>query len=163
MIGIRRFRRTRDGKFRIRLQAPERELLRALPDQARGLLDTRDSSTFRLFPVAYAGDPEADADYRSLVGNELLRHHADALETLATTSDAVELSEEELQQWLAALEVLRLVLGTQLDVGEEPEHVARDDPRAPRLAVYRYLSWLQGEIVDTLAAALPSGGSPEGP
>ena len=52
----------------------------------------------------------------------------------------------------AALESLRLVLGTQLDVTEEsygPFDPA--DPDAPRLALYHWLSWLQEEVVQALA------------
>ena len=33
------------------------------------------------------------------------------------------------------------------------------DPRSSQVAVYRYLSWLQGEVIDALAAAPPFGGA----
>ena len=57
--------------------------------------------------------------------------------------------------WLDALESLRLVLGTQLDVTEEI--YARDldpaDPLAPALALYGYLSWLQEQLIDVVSRA----------
>ena len=36
------------------------------------------------------------------------------------------------------------------------------DPRAAQFTVYHYLSMLQGEIVDALAAALPDEGTEAG-
>jgi hypothetical protein len=47
----------------------------------------------------------------------------------------------------------RLVLGTRLDVTEETDFGAVDaeDPEAQELAVYAYLTWLQGELVEAVA------------
>jgi hypothetical protein len=155
----RGFLRERDGGFQVRLEPDERRVLRELPRQAMDLLDPDLPSSQRLFPTAYPTDEVADADYRALTGGELVRRHRDALTVLADTAEADEIDENQLQAWLAALEALRLIIGTQLDVAEDPEEVPRDDPRAPGLSVYRYLSWLQGEVVDVLAANLPAGGS----
>ena len=55
--------------------------------------------------------------------------------------------------------MLRLVLGTQLDVSEDGTMVDDTDPRAAQFTVYHYLSMLQEEIVDALAAALPDAGT----
>jgi hypothetical protein len=92
-----------------------------------------------------------------MMGAHLLHRHQDALDTLTMTVDAPSLDEEEIHEWLDALEVLRLVLGTQLDVIEDEIVVEESDPHAAQVAVYRYLSMLQGEIVDSLAATLPKG------
>ena len=64
----------------------------------------------------------------------------------------------QLGQWLGALEVLRLMLGTSLDVSEDVEDIPESDPRSSQVAVYRYLSWLQGEVIDALGAMLPTEG-----
>ena len=112
----------------------------------------------RVFPVAYPGDAEADNAYQELVGGELARKHRDELEVLASTADASEIDSAQLGQWLGALEVLRLMLGTSLDVSEELEEVPDADPRSSQVAVYRYLSWLQGEVIDALGATLPTEG-----
>ena len=63
---------------------------------------------------------------------------------------------EEAQAWLTALNDLRLVLGTRLDVSDESllEDLAEDDPRAPELALYAYLSWLQEQLVEALSSEL---------
>jgi hypothetical protein len=52
-----------------------------------------------------------------------------------------------------ALNDLRLVLGERLGVTEDVYE--RDvDPRVPELAVYGWLTWLRGSIVEVLAARL---------
>ena len=153
----RRIERERNGTYRLRLPADEREVLRALPGQLRDLLGTDDPSLVRLFPPAYADDPAADEEYGSLVRDELREGRVAALRVVEETVDAERLDERQLGAWLDALESLRLVLGTQLDVTEET--YARDldpaDPLAPALALYGYLSWLQEQAVEALSAGLP--------
>ncbi len=153
----RRIERRRDGSFRLRLPAEERELLRALPAQLRDLLASDDPSLVRLFPPAYPDDREADDEFGALVRGELRRGRIDALRVVERTVDAEQLDEVQLTAWLDALESLRLVLGTQLDVREETYALEPDpsDPAAPALALYGYLSWLQEQTVEALAASLP--------
>src|SRR5271156_5979239 len=115
----RRFRRRRDGRYQIKLGPAEQELLRELPRQATGLIESDDPSTLRLRPTAYPDDEAASADYRSLTSGELSRQHRVALDTMSATSGANLIDEEQLHLWLRAIEVLRLVLGTQLDVSED--------------------------------------------
>jgi len=157
--GRRRFWRDRHGRIRPGLEDPERDLLRMLPDQARELVDHDDPAAKRLFPVAYLDDEAAQADYRDMMGTSLLEHHQHALDTLVATVDAPTIDADELQAWLGAVEVLRLLLGTQLDVSEDFTEIDPADPRADQFTVYQYLSMLQNEIVDTLAAALPRNGA----
>ena len=54
---------------------------------------------------------------------------------------------------MRALNEVRLVLGVRLEVTEEGDERPRDpaDPRAAAFAIYDYLTWLQGEIIDALA------------
>jgi hypothetical protein len=133
-------------------------LLKSLPRQAESLVDHEEPSATRLFPVAYPGDEAAQSDYRDLMGAQLVERHRHVLDALASTVDAETLDLEQLQEWLAAVEVLRLLLGTQLDVSEDMVDVDRDDPRSTQFGVYQYLSMLQSEIVDALAGALPRKG-----
>jgi hypothetical protein len=155
----RRFVRDRHGRVRPGLEDPERDLLRMLPEQARELVDHDDPMAKRLFPVAYLNDEAAQSDYHEIMGSQLLEHHQHALDTLMSTVDAPTIDIDELHTWLGAVEVLRLLLGTQLDVSEDIVEIDPDDPRADQFTVYQYLSMLQNEIVDTLAAALPPDGS----
>jgi uncharacterized protein DUF2017 len=153
--GRRRFTRDRQGRFHPRLSPEEQELLRGLPAQALELVAARDPSTRRLFPVAYPDDAAAEREYQALVGESLLGRHHHALDCLADTASAETVGLEELEQWMGALEVLRLVLGTQLDVSEDMVSIDPDDPRAPGLALYGYLSLVQEEVVAALAGVLP--------
>lgn len=151
----RRVRRTRQGDFELRLPAGERDLLRSLPGQLEELLDHPDTDDLRrLFPPAYTEDTDSEHDYRSLMQEDLVDGHRKALETMAATVDATRLDEEQLAGWLGALNDLRLVLGTRLDVAEEQRPLAPDDPRAPAMALYGYLTWLQQQVVEALAEAL---------
>ena len=154
MLGRKRVKRLRSGRFSIRLPDEERELLRRLPGQLRELLGTDDPSLKRLFPPAYLDDPEKDADYQRLMRDELLMRHEQSLATMEETIDATELEEEQLHAWMAALNELRLVLGTRLDVTEDEDFGADLDPSnelAPAYALYGYLGWLQDEVVTALA------------
>lgn len=109
----------------------------------------------RLFPPAHADDPEADAAYKRLVGNQLATERERALQTVRATISGDTLTAEEAEAWLTVLNDLRLVLGTRLGVTEEMDFdLDRDDPGAAELAVYAYLSWLQEQLVEALALGL---------
>jgi hypothetical protein len=153
--------RERDGSYRVSLDGPERDLLRALPEQLRGALEVDDPSLRRLFPPAYE-DAEAEREFRSLVRESLLDGKLEALRVFEQTAHEEHLSEQQLSAWLGALESLRLVLGTQLDVTEETyaREIDPRDPEAARLALYGWLSWLQEETVEALTGALPADGRP---
>jgi Domain of unknown function (DUF2017) len=146
--------RTRGGRFRLRLTDEEREVLRTLPGQLREILDTDDPSLRRLHPPAYQDDPEREAEYRRLVRDDLLRQRLQALDVMEATIDASTLDQEQMTAWLAAINDLRLVLGTRLDVTEEiyEEGIPPEDPRAATFALYQYLGWLEEQVVAALAA-----------
>jgi hypothetical protein len=146
--------RRRDGSYRVRLPSDERDILAALPGQLRDALDAGEPTLYRLFPPAFTDDAAANAEYAQLVGATLLEGKLAALAALERTAHAESLTDEELRTWLGALESLRLVLGTQLDVTESYGVFDRDDPDAPRLALYHWLSWLQEEVVAALAEGL---------
>ncbi len=154
----RRIRRNRHGQFEVRLDPPERELLRSLGPQMREIIDDRnagDAAVARLFPPAYRDDKDAEreSEFRLLAGDELRTSHLAALTTLEQSAEAERLDEEQLLAWMRAINDVRLVLGTRLDVTEEGDERPTDlsDPRAPAFAVYDFLTWLQGEIIDALS------------
>jgi hypothetical protein len=151
----RRVKRTRKGDFEIRLAEGERDLLARLVPQLRELLldaDEPDPSLRRLFPTAYADDPARDAEYQRLVHDDLRERHKRSLDMLEATVQATRLEEEELLAWMGAVNDLRLVLGTRLDVSEDTEYeIDPSDPDAPAMAVYSYLGFLLEHIVAALA------------
>jgi hypothetical protein len=164
LFGKRRVARTRAGTYDLRLPAPERALLANLVEQLRELLlaGTDDPSLRRLFPTAYHDDAARDQEYQQLVRDELLERRLTALATVEATLEAGSLDEGELTAWLTALNDLRLVLGTRLDVSEDLVELDEDDPDAPALAVYGYLGVVLDDVVEALAGGLPppTGGPP---
>jgi hypothetical protein len=157
MLG-RKIRRTRSGELQLRLSDDERELLRSLPGQLRDLMagEPDDPTLRRLFPPAYTTDTDLEAEYRRLMGHDLQERHLAALALMEETVDAERLADDQAAGWLSALNDLRLVLGTRLDVSEDMlgSEVDPADPQAPVLALYGYLSWLEEQLVEALAAGL---------
>ncbi len=147
--------RRKGDRVRLYLDAHEQALLRELLDQLEPLLaDTDDPSMRRLFPPAYS-DEKSDDQYRSLVRDQLVRGRAKSLATMRDTlaNEAIDL--EQADEWLRALNDLRLVLGTRLDVSEDLDYetIDLDTPRGRDLAVYGHLAWLQEQLVDALQPA----------
>jgi hypothetical protein len=145
-----------DGGFDIRLDEASRDVLRSVAGQLRELLDVAvdDPQLKRLFPVAYADDPDREEEYRLLVRDELAERRRTALETLSATADATHLTEEELLAWMGSVNDLRLVIGTRLDVSEDMDPLPDpSDPDAPLLALYGFLGYLLESIVEALSSA----------
>ena len=152
--GIKRDRKA--GGYLLNLPPEERALLRSLPAQFREVLQTDDPSLRRIFPPAYTDDDDANDEFQRLMREELLEGKLAALAIVEETAGADHLTGEQLEGWLGALESLRLFLGTQLDVTEETYAIELDpdDPSAPALALYSYLSWLQEQAVEALSSSL---------
>ena len=156
MIPGRRVKRSRKGGFDLRLPEPERQLVASLVGQLRHVLTgddvVADPGVRRLFPSAYADDAARDAEYREMVHDDLLAARLGALDVVEETVGARNVDEAQLLAWMGAVNDLRLVLGTRLDVSEETTFDADpEDPDAPALSVYQYLSFLLESIVDALS------------
>jgi hypothetical protein len=137
---------------RVNLEVHERVLLGELLDELERLLDDPDDPALRrLFPPAYS-DREHDEQYRSLVRDQLASGRSKALATVRRTLASETLDLEEADEWLRALNDLRLVLGTRWDVTEQLDYrkLDLDEVRGRELAVYGYLSWLQEQLVEAL-------------
>ena len=151
----RTVRRARDGTFQLKLTDEERDLVASLTAQLRELLlSDQPDGVERLFPPGYANDEERQTEYELITHDELLEKRLASVDVVEQTVTQTSLTEEQLSAWMGAINDLRLVLGTRLDVTEEMESVALDDPRAPALAVYQYLTYLLSEIVQALSDTL---------
>ena len=152
MYRPRKIERDSTGAVRLNFDEGELLLLRELLAELQELLeDPDDPAVRRLFPPAH-DELESEEQYRSLVRGQLVSGRADAVAAVRDTLGRETLSPNEADAWLRALNDLRLVLGTRLDVTEEIDF-EKLDPREPRgrdLAVYAYLSWLQEELVEAL-------------
>ena len=111
----------------------------------------------RLLPDFSPEDTTLSGALRSLHEPALITAKSDAaavvLRTLPAAGGRVELSAPEADAWLAALNDVRLALGTALDVSEDmPDELPQDDPRAGHLGVYHWLTFVQDGLVRSRAA-----------
>jgi hypothetical protein len=137
---------------RVSLDRHEQLLLTELLDELEGLLDDPDDPELRrLFPPAYS-EPTDDEQYRSLVRDQLVSGRSKALATVRANMGSETLNADQADQWLRALNDMRLLLGTRWDVTEQLDYGKLDlnEPRGRELAVYGYLSWLQEQLVEAL-------------
>ncbi|MER5938046.1 DUF2017 domain-containing protein [Streptomyces sp. NPDC001928] len=133
----------------------------------------------RLFPDAYSdpeGTPQAkeaeeqraySAEFRRYTENDLRAGKRESalavvrsLDALSTSSAGeggavLKLSVEESQQWLGALNDLRLAIGSRLDITDEDDtdllyRLPDEDPRKPMVMAYLWLGGLQETLVTTL-------------
>lgn len=128
-----------------------------------------DATTRRLLPDFYrpeGDDAQADdaavaaeglnAALRSLHEPEIIDAKRNAaqqlLDSLPEKSGRFELTEEQANAWIAAVNDIRLALGTMLQIGPDgpPDRLAPGDPLAGQLSVYQWLTVLQEYLVVAL-------------
>jgi hypothetical protein len=148
--------------------APDDDPLAALVGLSGGEVQRPDDPALaRLLPDAYRPDAGADpgfdvveaaAEFRRYTEPDLRAgkraHAATVLETLARLPAAgrLELARPEADAWLGTLNDLRLVLGTRLQVTDDPDEqpVPRSEDVAHALHVYGWLGWLQESLIECL-------------
>lgn len=153
------FQRVVGRGITVSLSADERQLVRRLLGEVRELLSEApvgDPKMLRLFPPAYSDDDDANADYARLMHDELVASRLAAIERvdgLLVDDQRTTIPDDEVHAFAMALNSVRLVLGTLLDVGEDDDDPAADDPHAAESALYNFLSWLVDSAVAALMAA----------
>jgi hypothetical protein len=113
----------------------------------------------RLLPDAYSEDPQASAEFRRYTEETLRSGKVASAQTVLASlppgGGEVRLSEPECQQWLRALNDVRLALSVRLGITDENEdltqHLAADDPRAAYIWVYQWLAYLQDSLIESLS------------
>ncbi len=159
-------RRRDDGRYSVRLPPHERSVLVSLPSHVLALARAGDPSTVRLFPPAYLEDIDAEAEYVALSRSELMEGCAASLETFRKTVQSEVLNQEQALAWMRALNQIRLVIGTKLDIQEnepypDPATVSAEDVRSQGMLLYGYLTWLQSELIEAVSAEQAGGDSPD--
>jgi len=143
---------SRQGKYILRLEPRERDLIRQLLGELRELLalSADDPRVRRLYPAAYAGDQEREDEYQLLTREELQSGRLASVDAVEQTIDKDLLTLEELTAWMQAVNSLRLVLGTMLEITDDDQELDFDpsDPNARTVALYGYLGGLLDEIVE---------------
>jgi hypothetical protein len=165
-----------DGQVRLELEDFEVELLEQLLGQMVDLLGVpdvekdpdplaalvgmdgptekpADPALARLFPDGYVDDDEAAAEFRMFTEPELrikkTMSARIAQATLEHWKESCDLTDEQAQSWLLALNDMRLTLGTRLGIGNVmPEDF---DPDEPGYHLYDWLTYIQGTLVEALA------------
>ncbi|CCG02105.1 DUF2017 family protein [Blastococcus saxobsidens] len=156
--------RARRDQVVARLDRAEAGIVGLLLDQLEQLLladpedSTGDPVIDRIYPAGHRSDRALADDYRDLTERTLREGKADDLATVRATLPAdggeVRLDVDQAGAWLRTSNDLRLALGTRLDISEEsepPEEIV--DEGDHQLAVYYWLTALQGSLVDALVAA----------
>ena len=140
--------RVRDG-FVFNIGDDERQLVARLLTELSHLLmgESGDPRLIRIFPPAYhlADDAEADAEYQRLMREDLVASRLSGITTVnAALQEPGPVDENTVIAFVQAINGLRLVLGTMLDVVEDhdPDEIDDDDPLAGEHHLYNFLSWL---------------------
>ncbi|WP_110239189.1 DUF2017 domain-containing protein [Nocardioides gilvus] len=130
-----------------------------------------DPVLLRLFPTAYAEDPEAAGEFRRYTEPALregkehcARAVVEALEDGGLPPELeeddlmidVELAPDDAALWLRALNDLRLALATRLEIEEGDEDfweaLDEEDPRTHAHDIYEWLGYLQETLVAAITA-----------
>jgi hypothetical protein len=149
-----------EGGLRLGIDDHSREVVVRLLHELRGEVTAARNAPHtdlpahmkRLFPTAYHADEKRNEEYRRLTHGDLGDSHVAAID------DAIDLfapgrvfKPAELERLVRALNAMRLVLGTLLDVSEGDEE-SNDDANAMQREVYDYLGWLLHTCLDRLRA-----------
>jgi Domain of unknown function (DUF2017) len=181
---VAQFRRARKGGISVTFGKAETRVLRHVFDEMLALLgpaeeaDTdplsaivgigtattvpEDPALARLFPDGYLDDAEASADFRRYTEPDLRQAKRaalqSALDSLGEAGGRIELTGEQAELWLRALNDTRLVLGERLGVTEDLETLvaglSEDDPRLGLFWVYDQLTFWQETLVQALMGHL---------
>lgn len=179
--------------FRLQLGSDERDVIVRLLGELRELLQSggRDTGADtgeavllrRLFPVVHPDDQAAEAEYQHLMRGELITSRLAGIDTVVAALEAAEprrrrqrqvatvLTEAEVLTFMQAVNSLRLVLGTMLNVTDDEEDgvgrdadangsadtdntPAADEHPGPTAEhhLYAYLSWLLDSTVMALSS-----------
>ena len=103
-------------------------------------------------PAGSAATESMNSALRSLHEPEIIAAKREAaqrlLETVPNGGGRFELTEDDAHLWAAAVNDVRLALGTMLDIGPEgPDELPPDHPMAGHFDVYQWLTVLQEYLV----------------
>lgn len=175
---------TRDGGATVRFDPGEAALLRHQITQVMDLIggatrttgdvledifdldagvDTPDDPVLaRLLPDAYSGDPEAAREFRRYTESSLRTTKRESaqtvLDTLPAAGGEVQLNADQARAWLRAINDLRLITGTRIDVTEDYEEqllkLNPEDPRAVAFVLYGWLGAVQSALIQAVTSPI---------
>ena len=155
--------RSKGDGFIVDVDDDEAALIRRLTGELRALLseeatdDQAKALLLRLFPTAYPDDDEREAEYQHLMREELVASKLVALDTVdaALADRPARLDEAGMIACMQSITSVRLVLGTMLDVSDDPsaDEVTPGMESSAEYALYGYLSWLLEHSVQAIQSA----------
>ena len=138
-----------DGGFTINLDVDERSLIVRLLGELEDLLtaesDERAPILARLFPPAFHDDPEKEAEYQRLMREDLVASRMAAITSVTEILEGdarVLLNEGQTMAFMQAVNAIRLVMGTLLDITDDESAELADVDDSPEHNLYNYLGWL---------------------
>lgn len=159
-----------DGGLRLTIDEHSRAVVVHLLGELRAEVESAKEAPFselaphmkRLFPAAYHADEKRDEEYRRLTHGDLADAHLGAVDDAIRLLDpGAVFSRADLDRFVRAINAMRLVLGTMLDVSEDEDseedqassgQAEADDPTVMQRQVYDYLGWLLHTSLDELRA-----------
>ena len=116
-----------------------------------------DPALARLLPDAYRGDDEAASEHRQLTERGLVERKVGNAQLVRASLESAEhpvvvrLDARGVQAWLRTLTDLRLTIAARLEIEEDgDEGRADDEADLALLAVYDWLGYLQGTLVEVI-------------
>ena len=141
------FRAQKDGEISVRLDENLRALLTKVSEELREILlvDEGEQLT-RLYPPAYPDDEKLQSNFQEMVHDQLLMARLDGIDQLQASINDETISVELADTWMNIINQTRLVLGTQLDVGEGEGPVEEGDPDLQSKVIYQVLSHILEDL-----------------
>ena len=150
-------RRRTDGRYDLALDPALRDVLSQVLADLRDVLDQDPDhpDLERLRPPAYADDADREAAYRLLAGEELRDAQRTSIDAVLASLDRDVLTEDELWSWLRAINGVRLVVGTRLEISDDDHGPDRRGAIAPEeqqlWALYDFTTYIQYEVIQGLS------------
>jgi hypothetical protein len=150
---------TRSGSgFTLHIGKDEREVVTRLLEELRTMQSDPDAAdaTTRLFPVVHPENPDQEAEYQRLMRSELIESRAAGIDTavdvLSRPGRKISHSEAEQLAFSRAVNSVRLVLGTILEVTEDDDLDAPPElVESPEYQLYAYLSYVLDACVRVMS------------
>lgn len=138
-----------DEGVEVNLGEQEQEVLENLIVDLRHLLmsDSHDSLR-RLKPPAHPDNEEAEAAFREMVDDDMLRTRLELLDVVDDSTGGAMLDESGVAAWMQCLNMMRLILGERLEL-DGADLAAHQLPEGPATFLYEWT----GELLEFLVRA----------
>jgi hypothetical protein len=158
VVGLARLVTRSGSGFTLHIGKDERALVSRLLEELRAMQSdpAAAEATVRLFPVVHPNDPREEEEWQRLMREELVHSRDEGIdmvvEVLARPGRKVAISEDEMLAFVRAVNSVRLVLGTILEVTEDDDLDASPElVESPEYQLYGYLSYVLDACVRALS------------